>query len=58
MRARVTVRKNLEREATRQEIEDALADVDNKYQTITPDDIRVAYDLGEEVSPVLSSLIC
>jgi hypothetical protein len=46
----VTLRKRLHRDPTLGEFRAACEDEDNKYQDITPEDIRMAYDRGEEVS--------
>lgn len=49
VRARITLRKQLGREAKATEVEEALQDKDNKFKTISVDDIARAYDSGDEV---------
>ena len=55
VRVRVTLRKRLGRNPTYRELQKACEE-DNNYQDITSEDIRIAYDLGEEVSPLLSCI--
>jgi hypothetical protein len=54
VRVRVTLRKRLHRNPTYGELKKAYQEPENNYQDITPDDIRAAYDRGEEVNALSS----
>jgi hypothetical protein len=45
----VTLRIQLGREPTERELQAAYKDTKNLYRDITPEDVRDAYDCGEEV---------
>ena len=56
VRVRVTLRQQLGHEPTERELDAASRDLGNKYQDISAEDIREAYDCGEEVSHFLCTI--